>query len=279
MPHDMRDRGASLVAAGLLAFAGMTGEPAGAQPAPPEPPQAPVDDTAAEAIVTRVVDGASFVLEDGRKVRLAGLEPAVRPLDLAAEAPWPYADEALTVLGALLLGETISLTLAGRTVDRHGHVLAQVTRTSDGLWVQGEMVRRGLARVGTLPDLRHRAADMLAAERQARQAGRGLWAHPAMAIRSPTNVRAHVDSFQLVEGLVLDVADIRGRLYLNFGPDWREDFTVTIAPDDRDAFEDAGMDPAALAGRSIRVRGWVDVRNGAMIEATHPEQIELLDAD
>lgn len=279
----MRAIAGLLVAVGLFGLAGVSAKPAGAQPTRPAPPeigdQDPAAQAAAETIVARVVDGASLILEDGRKVRLAGLEPALRPLDLAVGEPWPYGDQARTALGEMLLGEAVTLTIDGRPVDRHGHVLAQIVRESDGLWVQGEMLHRGLARVGTLPDLRARAAEMLAIERQARRNGRGLWSHPAMAVRSPTNVRAHVDSFQLVEGLVLDAADVRGRLYLNFGPDWREDFTVTIAPDDRDAFEAAGLDPASLVGRSIRVRGWVDVRNGPMIEATHPEQIELLDAD
>jgi micrococcal nuclease len=42
------------------------------------------------------------------------------------------------------------------------------------------------------------------------------------------------------------------------------------------AFTAAGIDLKALAGKRLRVRGWVMWRNGPMIEATHPEQIELL---
>ena len=42
------------------------------------------------------------------------------------------------------------------------------------------------------------------------------------------------------------------------------------------AFTAAGIDLTALAGKRLRVRGWVMWRNGPMIEATHPEQIELL---
>jgi hypothetical protein len=45
----------------------------------------------------------------------------------------------------------------------------------------------------------------------------------------------------------------------------------------RKLFRGAGVDPAGLDGRRIRVRGWLRSRNGPMIEATHPEQIELLD--
>ena len=65
-------------------------------------------------------------------------------------------------------------------------------------------------------------------------------------------------------------------LYLNFAGDWRSDFTISIARKDAAAFAAAGLDPPALAGKHVRVRGWLAWRNGPMIEATHPDQIELL---
>ena len=50
------------------------------------------------------------------------------------------------------------------------------------------------------------------------------------------------------------------------------------SPRNRAAFFDkASLDPAAWTGRRVRVRGWLTKRNGPMIRATHPEQIELLD--
>jgi micrococcal nuclease len=67
-----------------------------------------------------------------------------------------------------------------------------------------------------------------------------------------------------------------GRIYLNFAEDWRRDFTVSVARKDVDAFTAAGIDLKELAGKTIRVRGWLQWRNGPMIEATHPEQIELV---
>ena len=79
-----------------------------------------------------------------------------------------------------------------------------------------------------------------------------------------------------VEGRVLDTGNARGRIFLNFGRDWRTDFTVTIPSAARRDFVNAGLDPDSLAGLRIRVRGWVRSRDGPMIEATHPEQIEVL---
>ena len=67
-----------------------------------------------------------------------------------------------------------------------------------------------------------------------------------------------------------------GRAYLNFGRDWRTDFTVTIAPEDLKAFRAANIDPASYAGKRVRVRGWIERMNGFEIEAAVPEAIEIL---
>lgn len=73
-----------------------------------------------------------------------------------------------------------------------------------------------------------------------------------------------------------DVAVVRGRTFLNYGEDWRSDFTVSIPARDWTRFADAGIVPADYQGRRIRVRGWLKSRNGPMIDITHPEQIEVL---
>lgn len=228
-----------------------------------------------DATVVAVVDGDTVVLDDGTEVRLVGLQAPKLPLGRRGFRTWPLAEDAKAVLEDLALGRAVTLSYGGRRGDRHGRALAHLHR-DDGLWIQGEMLRRGMARVYSFPDNRALAAEMLELEREARDAGRGIWALDWYAIRDAASVPGPRDSFQLVEGTVVETADVRGRIFLNFGPDYRTDFTATIAPSDRRAFEEAGMDPLALEGRSVRVRGWIDERNGPMIDLTHPEQIEVL---
>ncbi|MEC7658095.1 MAG: thermonuclease family protein, partial [Pseudomonadota bacterium] len=75
---------------------------------------------------------------------------------------------------------------------------------------------------------------------------------------------------------VLDVATVKVRSCVNFGSDWRTDITITVQPPDRRRFVKCGDGPGSLRGRLVRVRGWLRWRNGPMIEATHPEQIDVL---
>ncbi len=229
--------------------------------------------SAARAV--EIIDGDTLVLEDGREVRLVGLQAPKLPLGRAGFVAWPLAEEAKRTLTALALGKRLRLSFGGRRVDRHGRLLAHL-HDEEGRWIQGEMLVRGMARVYTFRDNRALAAEMLALERRARAARRGIWGHPFYRVRSAAEAAADIGTFQLVEGRVRAVATVRGRLYLNFGIDWRRDFTVVVERRDRAIFAATGIDPATLEGRRIRVRGWLDRRNGPMIRATHPEQIEVL---
>ena len=220
-----------------------------------------------EAHVVDVIDGSTLLLDDGETVRLAGIEtPATQ---LAAEAR--------QALSALVEGRRVSLAQGDAGRDRYGRLRAHLVRADDGAWVQGRLLAAGLARVHSLVDDRTAISAMLAIERQARAGRLGIWSEPHYRVRAATEADAGLHSFQLVEGRVKAAAVVRGRGYLNFGDDWREDFTVSIAPRDRRRFEAEGIAVEDYEGRLVRVRGWVDSFNGPMIEATHPEQIEVLE--
>ncbi|MDX2223469.1 MAG: thermonuclease family protein [Rhodospirillaceae bacterium] len=231
--------------------------------------------------VTEVIDGDTVrVLGHDADVRLIGLQAPKLPLGRAGFKAWPLADEAKAALSDLVEGREVALRLGETARDRNGRTLAHVVR-DDGTWVQDEMLRRGWARVYTFPDNRRLAAQLYAAEAEARAASRGIWSRPFYAVRAadPMTLRADIGSFQIVAGRVVDAARVRERVYLNFGADFRTDFTVSLDRDAQDLFAAAGLDPLALEGRIVEARGWLTSRNGPMIEATHPEQVVVLSAD
>lgn len=227
--------------------------------------------------VTAVIDGDTLELEDGRRVRLAGIEAAKPPPGAEADRRWPLAEAATAALKELAVGRTLTVRGEAAT-DRHGRVVAHVVR-EDGLWLQGELLARGHARVHTQPDARALAQEMLTAEAAARKAERGIWRTRVYAVRpaDPETLRRDRDSFQIVEGRVLRVTKWSSDAYLDFGADWRTDVTVHIGRAALRDFAKARIDPLSYEGRMVRVRGWVGLRSGPMIEATHPEQIERLE--
>lgn len=244
---------------------------------------APLGATGAEPAVgrvTSVVDGDTVVLAGGRQVRLVGIQAPKLPLGRPNFPTWPLAEDAKRALEELTLGREVELEYGGRRVDRYDRLLAHLFVAEpggDGRWVQGALLDQGLARVYSFADNRTRIDEMLALERRARAAERGIWADPFYRVRAPDQTERHIGSFQLVEGRVVAAAQVKGRVYLNFGPDWRSDFTVTLQSAVRRRFESEGIAPQAYQDRWVRVRGWLKSFNGPMIEVTHPEQIEVLD--
>lgn len=231
------------------------------------------------ARVRAVVDGDTIVLAepiDGAdQVRLVGIQAPKLPLGRRGFRTWPLAAEAKAALEALVLGKAVDLAFGGRRLDRHGRLLAHLF-AADGTWVQGALLRTGMARVYSFSDNRSRIAGLLAEERAARAARRGIWGHPFYAVRDVADLGHHLSTFQVVEGRVIAAARVKGTIYLNFGDDWRTDFTVRLKSQARRLFRGAGIDPLTLQGRRVCVRGWLRRYNGPLIDATHPEQIEIL---
>jgi|SRR5215217_4423931 len=232
-------------------------------------------------VVVEVTDGDTIVLNDGRKVRMIGTQAPKLPLGRVDFETWPLAPEAQQVLSDLVLNKTVRLGFGGEEIDRHERVLAHVfVETEQGeVWAQRFMVAGGLARVYSFPDNRLCLEPLLAAEAQARVDRLGIWANPYYSVRAadrPDELLNRAGHYELVEGRVL-LADRNGsRIFLNFGRFWKEDFTAVIEAPALRLFEGAGMDPLVLEGALVRIRGWVDDRDGPRIEITHPEQIEVL---
>lgn len=227
------------------------------------------------ARVIEVVDGDTVVLADGNQVRLVGIQAPKLPLGRPHFPAWPLAEESKAELQRLVQDQIVGLGYGGARRDRHGRILAHL-HLPDGTWVQGALLALGMARVYTWPDNRALSREMLGLEREARAKRRGIWSDGFYRVLSPEDAERHIDSFQLVEGRIEAVAVVRGRVFLNFGRNWRTDFTVDIDPADLKGFRESGLDPKALEGRRVRVRGWLKSRNGPAIQATHPEQIELV---
>lgn len=272
-PAATRRPGPALAIVLLLCLAGAGGGHARALPERnPEP--------VAASRITDVVDGDTVVLETGAEVRLTGIQAPKLPLGRPGFREWPLAREALAAMRDIALGKAAALDYTGAKFDRWGRLLAHVRvegSRADGVWLQLEMLRRGLARVYTFRDNRAHAEELYAAETEARKASRGIWALDWYRILAPGDTERRIGTFQIVEGTPLDVAIVRGTAYLNFGADWRTDFTASVASENMKLFRRARVDVTKLEGRKIRLRGWLVSRNGPMIVLTHPEQIEVLE--
>jgi len=246
--------------------------PAAAQPFPQGNYSALRDVGKAE--VLEVISPQTMKLSNGDIIHLSG----VYFTDDTPHHAGPFAVTALKVLKDMIEGETVLIYQTkkkdwGRT-NRMGHTLAHIVRQKDKAWVQGTLVGLGLAQVQTSLRNPEMAAQLYALEKAARKDKTGIWAETQ--VLTPESAPEHINSFQIVEGAVESAALKKNRIYLNFGNNWRDDFTVSISPEDRRAFSKKGVNPFDWNGKKIRVRGWLEDYNGAYIEIDHPEAIEIL---
>jgi micrococcal nuclease len=125
------------------------------------------------ATVAEVVDGDTIELTDGRRVRYIGIN--------TPERNQPYYEDATDTNRQLVGGKEVQLEFDVETFDQYGRNLAYV-------WVAGamanlEIVQRGYANAFTVPPNVRYEGQFREAERDAREAERGLWAGSEVALK------------------------------------------------------------------------------------------------
>jgi endonuclease YncB( thermonuclease family) len=171
------------LAAGLSALGGGT---PGLADDRPSTKQVCGGDEIARGTVGRILDGRTFMLNDGRDVRLAAIEvaPWIEPPGSAATQG---AHTAAAALKALAAGDEVAL----RRAEKRGAVAyAYTVREGHELLLQRELVADGLARVGGRIGSAC-AGDLLKREKAAREAKLGLWADPYYEVLKPKRRGMH----------------------------------------------------------------------------------------
>jgi len=143
--------------------------------------------------------------------------------------------------------------------------------------LQEQMLAIGAARVAPQTDDHAFIDHLLNVERKAREGGRGIWALAAYRIVNALNANAAIDGYHVVEGIVVSARATRSRFYLNFGDDYRTDFTASAKSSLYRRWLRDEFDLAALEGAKVRIRGFVVDINGPSIDLTHRRQIEFSD--
>lgn len=190
----------------------------------------------------------------------------------------PYFNEARAVLRGLLAGADISVEpAAGPT--RWGARVVRARRRGDGLTLQERLVEAGAARVMPQTDDFWLIDRLLAAEEKARTDRRGLWRLDAYQVFDAAAADGATGAYHLVEGKVLRALPASGRFYLNFGADYKTDFTAGAASRLYRRWAEDGFDLAALQGARVRVRGFVEWINGPSVDLTHRRRVEVLAAE
>lgn len=125
--------------------------------------------------VTRVIDGDTFVIQGGVKVRMIGIDT---PETVKFNTPvQPFGKEASNYTKKLLTGKPVRLVYDVQPKDRYGRELAYVY-LQDGTFVNALLLKAGYARIMTIPPNVNHADEFVKLQQQAREANKGLWGAP-----------------------------------------------------------------------------------------------------
>ena len=242
-----------------------------------------------KGVAVQIIDGDSFIMDNGLIVRLAQIEaPRIIIGDDAGEKSRKFLQD-------LVLNQKITLKYGGLKRDRMGRALAQVfiqKPNQEPIWVNIEALRTGHARIHTYKDNRANIIDFWLAERAARRNELGLWLNPKYQARyatQPALIGAE-GSFQLVEGQVTNIVQIANIIQIEFGNDDEKDFCAIIPEGSWKLFEGGKEGIFNLKGMNIRVRGRIQgaviarqtntgknyPAHGPRIWLDHPELIEYI---
>jgi micrococcal nuclease len=214
--------------------------------------------------VEKIYDGDTILLQDGRKVRLLGINtPEIAHRGNPAEAGGM---QAKTWLENYLQGKKVRLQGDAEKQDKYGRTLAYVF-TEDGAQVNLELAKQGLAAVVVHPPNLLYAEPLLAAQRQAESGKLGIWKAAEYAAMPATTLdRDNSRGWRRLTGRVTDIHRSRKYVYLEIAPQ----LSARIAVDDLAMFGDL----EAYRGKHVEIRGWLSrSQDRYIMPLRHPSAI------
>jgi micrococcal nuclease len=231
--------------------------------------------------VREVIDGDTVILE--------GTETHVRYLDIDApellheDSPGdPLAEEATNLNKSLVLGKKVKLEFDKNKYDIYGRMLAYVY--VDGVLVNQEIVRNGLARALIIKPNGKYASKIYEAEGLAKRERKGIWGDLSKLNPPPEDLNflikssqasRYIDQRVVVRGKITDFRKSGKVLVLRM----EDDLDIVIFYDTLGNFRFFDIDPETYyVGKPVEVVGKVRMYKGkSEIRVSHPMSIRVLE--
>lgn len=235
------------------------GGPAAAAPAADTP-------TGAAVRVARALDGDTLVLDDGRHVRLIGINAP--ELGKKGAPDEPLAREAHAALVALIPRDKPVFLVPGKEPhDRYGRVLAHVF-LADGRALQEVLLQQGHGFLVVIPPNLHYLARYRRAEASARGQALGVWRHPYFVPVASNRLGKAQTGFRRVRGRIAKTWSSRNYFYFALSP------KMAIMVPRKNWGHFSGR-PEGLLDTEVVARGWLTVyRDMLRMRVGHPAMLE-----
>lgn len=233
----------------------------------------PLAPTSSYYRVIRVYDGDTIVLEDGRKVRLLGVNtPEVAHFGNSADAG---GFEAKAWLVQQILQRPVRLVTDSENSDKYGRTLAHLF-TVDNVHINRELIAQGLAELSIYPPNLLFAEELLVAQAQAEQQRLGIWGLLEYAPITIEDLEEQLQSGKALrrqwlrlQGKFKNIRQTSHSIYLEFSPHISariERRWLTLFPDLQ-----------SYVGQRVEMRGRLNKnQHQYMLLLRHPSAIKVL---
>jgi len=219
--------------------------------------------------VARVSDGDTLKLQDGRSVRVLGINaPEIAHGQKAGQS---FGRESRAAAQAFIDASKgkVRLGFERETHDHYGRLLAHVY-DSRGNSVAVAQLRSGMALQIAVPPNVAQMNCLLAPEREARQKSVGIWRDNYWQPLPTVSLRGDEAGFRLVRGRITKV-DINSAVWLEF----EGKLVARVAKKDWPLFGYRQQDWLALRGKSLEVRGWIGSQKNRRSQQFKPLVMQL----
>ncbi|MFH1282324.1 MAG: thermonuclease family protein [bacterium] len=231
-----------------------------------------------EAFVKNVIDGDTIELNSGDLVRYIGIDtPEVR-INIGSKwelNPEDFALEAKSFNAGLVEGKKVRLEYDVEKRDKYKRLLAYVFK--DNIFVNAELLRQGYAALYTFPPNVKYTEEFVKFQEEARKNSRGFWKNKITGEISPEEAKKFINEVATVKGRVLSTFKTEKNIFLNFGRDYKTDFTIVIFERSFKEFYSAEIDPETYyKDKLVSITGKIKEYNGPEIIANHPYEIKII---
>lgn len=196
--------------------------------------------------VAHVYDGDTIILENGKRIRLLGINTPEIESRLRTEEPGGAA--AQKWLQNKLQNKPVYLEFDQVKRDKYNRLLAHVF-LSNGEHVNLALLQNGLAAVSIIPPNGRYSDKLIQAQQQAEQSGLGIWSMPEYQPHPITQIANHTKGWQRFTGTPAAIRKSRKYTRLLFN----DKIDIRVANSNLKLFPDL----ATYVGKKLEIRGWV----------------------
>ena len=220
--------------------------------------------------ISFVQDGDTLMLNDGRRLRLIGINtPELGKSSGAAQPGAIGARDRLRQL-TFISQQQLSLRFDQERTDQYGRLLAHAF-LADGRNLTELLLAEGQGTQLVVPPNSWQANCYREAAQAARQQRIGIWALPVYQPVAVTQLNPRSTGFQIVRGRVSHLSNSAPAIWINLVGN----LALRIERTDLDNFR--GTDLAGLIGSEIEVQGWIYTREGQLrMPLRHPYALKVI---